>query len=424
MILLCDCDLCSEQEDDQQMSSSSRAMQLDDSLDDSEVDSYPNELYCTICLHEMKHPTYKVCSHPVLLTPLCILCLDQVSERQEEANRTKESPSDDDDSTSPPSTKDIAEEGEDERCHWCYNDDDLTLFICGDGTNCKHQFCSDCLQTNLGQEYLNQVEQQDTWICLVCNDQPLESFRYALEYGKKHSIYETLDITPTTEGPEDTPDLTVNDVHDEDLVVAKHIEILKNILHDLSEAFKRLESNPLMEVEKKIYQELIDSQPIHQVERQTKEELDTYVADIEKSIDIFQRQESECADVLEYYEVDLLSTGIYQVDEMNPQQANMYKEMDHKIQQAEQIKQKSAIVEAQEKKDQPFHDLRFPKREIAFEDEDIAKSTLFTELEVCAASNDIVMKYDRRDDLPDQLYPKSFEQLYPKSILKAIYYAT
>ena len=124
---------------------------------------------CTLCDHKLDHYALMVCSHPTLPVPLCLLCLEDVTGKLQD---------NEDESTTG------------EQCSWCGMCEQGDLFICGDGTTCKHLFCSDCLERNLGSSFVSSLNDSDEdWKCLVCDSNQVSDLTDALKACVTNSIY-------------------------------------------------------------------------------------------------------------------------------------------------------------------------------------------------------------------------------------------
>jgi hypothetical protein len=106
--------------------------------------SIPNA-ECTLCDHNLDHFALSVSAHPRIPVPVCLLCLEDVTE------------------------KFLDEDNTDEQCSWCGDIDHGVLFICGDGSSCKHSFCRDCLERNLGADFVSKIDNEEDWLCIVCD---------------------------------------------------------------------------------------------------------------------------------------------------------------------------------------------------------------------------------------------------------------
>ena len=126
------------------------------------------DIVCTGCSHVLDHYAYKICSHPFIPVPLCQLCYDDVREKLKDTTVNTE-----------------------DRCSWCGQDDAGELFVCGDGSTCKHNFCDDCLRQNLGHNFVENLQSNDDedWTCLVCAPEQVKVLQETMELGMKKSIY-------------------------------------------------------------------------------------------------------------------------------------------------------------------------------------------------------------------------------------------
>ncbi len=137
-------------------------------------DFYDNEgLHCTICQHDLNHPLYKTCSHPILKVPLCIICMDDLMATGMFDSDAK-------------NMDDISSDF----CKWC--GDGGKLFMCSNaenGVDCTHSFCEDCLTSNLGKDTVRDIENSDDWYCLVCDPSQLSVFDTAMKESSAESIF-------------------------------------------------------------------------------------------------------------------------------------------------------------------------------------------------------------------------------------------
>ena len=128
---------------------------------------YDLDIACTGCGHMLDHYAYKICSHPFIPVPLCQLCYDDVREKLKDTSVNTE-----------------------DRCSWCGQDDSGELYVCGDGSTCKHNFCDDCLRQNLGPNFVENLQSsEDDWTCLVCAPEQVKLLQETMELGMKKSIY-------------------------------------------------------------------------------------------------------------------------------------------------------------------------------------------------------------------------------------------
>ena len=116
-------------------------------------------IQCSLCEFILEDNVFKVCEHPLISVPLCMLCLEDIQIRLRDDEIIV-----------------------DDRCSWCFRDDADEVLICGDGTNCCHNFCYSCISRNLGVEYVTELKSSETdWTCFVCEPEPLQPLKMSLE---------------------------------------------------------------------------------------------------------------------------------------------------------------------------------------------------------------------------------------------------
>lgn len=184
-------------------------------------------LYCTLCYHDLNHFLYNIYKHPILGVPLCILCYDKFILQ-----------SDDEQSVS-----DI--------CSWCMSDDS-ELYICRDGNQCSHSFCYDCLNNNFGKSFIQNLKKIDLWTCLVCDPKPLEGLKRGYQQGLEQSIYHNQSLISAIPEIENENQIK-NEV---DPIIQMDLDLLNALVEESDESFARLEQESLEEKEAQIRDEL------------------------------------------------------------------------------------------------------------------------------------------------------------------------
>lgn len=183
--------------------------------------SIPNA-ECTLCDHNLDHFALSVSAHPRIPVPVCLLCLEDVTE------------------------KFLDEDNTDEQCSWCGDIDHGVLFICGDGSSCKHSFCRDCLERNLGADFVSKIDNEEDWLCIVCNPAEVDKLTLALEACVVRSMY-TLKFSgqsqnSSKEDAEGNLETTEDDLEDDAArlrVVLEEAAIAATYLEDQTIALRR-----------------------------------------------------------------------------------------------------------------------------------------------------------------------------------------
>lgn len=205
-------------------------MMADQHQDDDED---AENLYCTICEHNLNHHAYKICEHPNLPVAICLICSDALAEREAEAEKNGDLK---------------------ELCDWCLDGGDI--FICGDGSQCSHQFCSDCLTRALGVDYVEEIREKDMWRCLACDSSPLTSMTASMRDGQARSLFHLVDeALPPTEG------MTAEELHDKKMDL--YISLIQVMVEEAEDASARLESARMDEVEMEVRKDFASTMPAH-----------------------------------------------------------------------------------------------------------------------------------------------------------------
>ncbi len=168
-----------------------------------DIDQIPG-LICTLCFHDLNHRSYKVCEHPILPVPLCILCNDTAKEIFDK------------------------EYDSSEICNWCGDGGDM--LICSKvsitGVECGRAFCRDCISNNLGPLKLEAIDQSDDWFCLLCDPAQLQIFANVVDNAQANSIFADDDAS-NSQSEHSEAQLAINrltDVVAEGKFAVEHLE--------------------------------------------------------------------------------------------------------------------------------------------------------------------------------------------------------
>lgn len=165
-------------------------------------------------------------------------------------------------------------------------------------------------------------------------------------------------------------------------------------------------------------------------------------------MDIIQREESIISDILEYYEVDTSSLAIYDSEGQKFQNAREFDETQLFLKAEKALasgtlsadmksfierRKQSALVEDDEEGNEAHNEHSSSTSSAAGEvnkkikyTEEVVESPAenLKELESIAKGDKLVKEYDLMEDVPQESYPPSYELVIPKSVLKAVYYAS
>ena len=186
---------------------------------------------CTLCSHNLDHFAVRISSHPRLPVPICLLCLEDVTRKFE----------------------DVEEDDSSDQCSWCGDFDRGELFICGDGSSCKHCFCTHCVETNLGSSFLSNLQKsEENWSCFVCDTQQVISLTTALTECAARSMY-TLKLRD----PLNAEGVEVD--HSEENDIEEDVVRLKVLMEESTIANRYLEIEAAAQKEEEIRVELMES---------------------------------------------------------------------------------------------------------------------------------------------------------------------
>lgn len=144
-------------------------------------------IVCSICFHSLDHELYDIKLIPTICMPACIVCFDSLRRKRAFWKDVVHS--------NAPSEWKLAVPDTDDMCSWCRRDDQGTLFLCANEEYCSHQFCESCVSNNLGNEWIDNITNDDEWQCFVCNPLQLVELQKTGRIFKEKSCYYGLEIT-------------------------------------------------------------------------------------------------------------------------------------------------------------------------------------------------------------------------------------
>lgn len=184
--------------------------------DDEEIYAVEH-LCCTVCEHDLNHSIYLLCEHPVLLTPVCIICRDNVQQSE------------------------LFDESEDlsDYCTWCASGGDLLLC---DNADCNRAFCKECVWRNFGADFVSSIEESESWKCFCCDDHNkslLQPFITALEDAQPKSVY-NLPLAEFRRG-NDTACAESSDSADNEEEIQRALFLLQKVVEESNRSIGNLE---------------------------------------------------------------------------------------------------------------------------------------------------------------------------------------
>ena len=200
-------------------------------MTDGDMDIYSvPKLYCTICLHDLNHPIYLPCTHPVLSAPLCVICHEDVVQ-SDLMNELVE-------------VCDV--------CSWCCDGGDLLM--CSDEEHCNRGFCKTCIENNFSTDTLHAIENNDDWKCFCCDSASLSPFQAATATAQSISLYNQ----PYAVAPEPRGDVLSesSEPNEQDQEIQRNLFLLQAAIEEGVEASKNLEDSALGAREAEIRTEL------------------------------------------------------------------------------------------------------------------------------------------------------------------------
>lgn len=196
--------------------------------DDEDIYAVPY-LHCTVCNHDLNHRLYLLCEHPILYTPVCIVCRDFVrnSELFDESI-------------------DISD-----FCSWCGKDGDLLLC---DEEECNRGFCKECVKRNLGIDVVTTIAEAETWKCFCCDDHYrnlLQPSITALADAQLNSVYNTP-LAECRRGEDDEGEEGLENENE----ILRSLFILREIVEEATIATSKLDQDSQSERMSEIRDEL------------------------------------------------------------------------------------------------------------------------------------------------------------------------
>lgn len=350
-------------------------------IDDSDKYGF---MECSMCHINLNNECYQIFQHPYLRVPLCILCHDLLNQRIELENE---------------------EEG-DGICTWCGLGG--CLFECS-SEDCQHYFCTDCVQENLGEEALANIQEDDDWKCLVCCEDPqeiyprMQSYIDALEAATYTSMYNaasTAACAEETDGWECDQEVQS--------ILQKNYDFLSAILLALQEGEAQLESEGYAKRRNSIHSEVIrrpDNSLLspEQVEAIVEGDFEISNQTWKRHVEILQRQELDLQDIIENLDYDPF---------MNP----LYSELHGDKDALEKIEPPSIAFPSAAPIDE--HDYYKESEERAEK-----ANPKIDELRHLTAVDPDVLHYRGEKPLSEKHCPPSFHQVLPSDLIHALVYS-
>lgn len=202
-----------------------------------ELSPIPNA-ECTLCDHDLDNYALRVCTHPRIPVPVCLLCLEDVTDK-------------------------LLDDESEDQCSWCGGNESGTLFICGDGSKCKNLFCEDCLDRNLGRGFVCSLKDEEDWLCLVCNPEQVSKLTIAMKACAARSMYEIKfkgselqqqDLSSTANAAAPSESDSSNEDGEDELIAR-----LKVVIEVSTVANRALEDESIMWKEQEIREECMGS---------------------------------------------------------------------------------------------------------------------------------------------------------------------
>lgn len=377
------------------------SMNNDDCSDD--IYEYPF-LICSRCNHDLNHPAYRIYKHSDLGTPLCILCNDYVTEVEFSKTNNNDNETLDSDN---------------EICTWCKDSNCCEFYICGDGTKCSNLFCKDCIENYPNNQLKEEIDNNEEWICLKCNDSKkfLQPYYNAISIFNKSSwYYQNLDAICT--------EINLNDIQISNILI-----LLKALLEEEQDTISRLSMKNRSYQYQIILHELKQKNDSNHddIKRMAADELIIYTSQWQRHLDLISRQITDLDEVLERNGYDSNSLIKETIKIQNDEEVN-----DEFLEtESEELMQIDNIVKEniQKDDDETNDNVHGYVEDVLGCNEDCDE---YKKIQLRLTKlNNIVNKdlelYEfinnpDKPDISDDIFPSDFKYLFPMIVLKALYY--
>lgn len=343
-------------------------------------------MYCTLCYHDLNHHAYEILPHPLLEVVLCVECHENIQEEISALVGETSTLIDEADIQSFPEYNDI--------CTWCFEGGDL--FVCDE---CGHCHCRDCLTNNLGESYVDELDQSETFLCLECDETPILNHLLAMNEAQDRSIYNDDAVLKLANSLENGIESSRKDYIIDGIDVYCDVLRLRITLQEIEMSTLMLESEAIETKRTEVLEEVksagLDS--IVQENRVT-EEMNTYKSFWEKHISLLQHQECTLHEYLNAKGFNVRSLpeiDIPSLEAASPPDIIFPGRFDSQ----------SSIINIDIDQGDPM--------------DTIYHDNLVDEL----LADKFIQRYERYDDVDHKLFPKEFLQRIPIQLIKALFYA-
>lgn len=381
-------------------------------------------LRCTLCDFNLNIASgaFKVCSHPLLHVPVCIVCIE---------NYTKE--------YDPSMISEV--------CTWCLQGG--FLFQCGD-EECNRCICEDCIVKWVPEvlEEINESEDDD-WRCFVCQPSPtLDKLISARQKGHEASLYKGLyfdsdrfrDLIKTKADNSDETPYQITE--DESNQARELLDMVITERHNAEAVL--LDDQKLLQVRTEIESELGEHHP------KVEEEVEAFLEHWNMHKEIMQKQQDELMESMDLVGIDCSAVAAYADERWNRRQIQRNPELQKLEEENERMAavsslptnsntgitgctvsngSSSVVVGTSSSKSLSDEKLdNFDPTDLftdwdGYEDEEAKRGAVYSPYpSETVAADSFVQMYSTMPEVPHNRYPKVFEETVPREVLRGIYY--
>jgi hypothetical protein len=361
-------------------------------------------LMCTWCEFNLnsRSGVFKICSHPLIDVPMCVVCLENYTEEH------------------------TLIEDMSEVCAWCLHGGDL--FECGND-ECGQCFCGECVTRWFGEKVLDEINNDDEWLCFICKPSPaLDDLSAARQSGYVASLYNDLyfessrfnewTLARTEERPVDAFKIKKKEI-------SRAGELLDLILSEMNKAHFILDDELILQRKRTEIAAEIGSD-----DEKVEAEMKVFVDQWKLHIDILTRQHDELIEYMDLVNIDSDAIREEVDDRWNKRLRERNPDLIRLELENERTASTTGIATSSSRVDshKDAADTQYCSDDLftdwdGYEEKLSKRDVVYTPFPPDIVMADpFVQMYSDKPEVPHNRYPKEFEKTVPREMLRGLYY--